>query len=317
MIPNQPDHFETLLNQVLHETANPALPQHLESRLIHALRTQNGAPMHTALYAPNTILFTGAQPSATRSFRGFFGAAFVHIAAILLLAVLLLNKTHLIAPAAPVSIALLGSPPPPVKAPSKALAMGGGGGQPGPTPVTRGNPPKFSALRLNPPKAPPLAEPKVNIPVTVDVQPDLQMAHSALPQIGVANSPLVGLSMGNGHGNGLGAGEGAGIGVGAGGNLGGGVMRIGGGVSAPIPTYQPEPEFSEEARRAKVAGNVLVYLQVDELGHPQNVRVLRGIGLGLDEKALEAVRQYRFKPAMKNGHPVRVEMNVDVTFQIF
>ena len=75
--------------------------------------------------------------------------------------------------------------------------------------------------------------------------------------------------------------------------------------------YTPEPEFSEEARKAKVAGNVLVYLQVDTNGRPVNVRVIRGIGLGLDEKALEAVKQYKFKPAMENGKPVRVEMNVE------
>ena len=90
-----------------------------------------------------------------------------------------------------------------------------------------------------------------------------------------------------------------------------------GSVSAPVVLYQPEPEFSEEARKAKVAGNVLVYLQVDNTGHPQHVRVIRGIGLGLDEKAVEAVRQYKFKPAMKNGQPVTVEMNVEVNFQIF
>ena len=88
-------------------------------------------------------------------------------------------------------------------------------------------------------------------------------------------------------------------------------------MSAPQVLFQPEPEFSEEARKAKAAGNVLVYLQVDENGRPQHVRVLRGIGMGLDEKAVAAVRQYRFKPAMKNGRPVAVEMNVDVTFQIF
>jgi protein TonB len=99
--------------------------------------------------------------------------------------------------------------------------------------------------------------------------------------------------------------------------MGGGLRKIGGGVSAPVVLFAPEPEFSEEARKAKVAGNVLVYLQVDTSGHPTHVHVLRGIGLGLDEKAVEAVRQYKFKPAMENGHPVPVEMNVEVNFQIF
>ena len=92
---------------------------------------------------------------------------------------------------------------------------------------------------------------------------------------------------------------------------------IGGGVSAPVPIFTPEPEFSEEARKAKVSGNVLVYLQVDTLGRPMHVRVLNGIGMGLDERAVAAVRQYRFKPARENGVAVPVEMQVEVNFQIF
>ena len=95
------------------------------------------------------------------------------------------------------------------------------------------------------------------------------------------------------------------------------MYNVGGGVSAPVVIYSVEPEFSEEARKAKVAGNVLVSIIVDATGHPQNVRVIRGIGMGLDEKAVEAVRQYRFKPAMMNGKPVPVEVNFDVNFQIF
>jgi TonB family protein len=95
------------------------------------------------------------------------------------------------------------------------------------------------------------------------------------------------------------------------------VRRIGGNVSPPLVLFAPEPEFSEQARQQKVAGNVLVYLQVGPDGLPTHVRVLRGIGMGLDEKAVEAVRQYKFRPAMENGRPVTVEMNVEVNFQIF
>jgi TonB family protein len=95
-----------------------------------------------------------------------------------------------------------------------------------------------------------------------------------------------------------------------------GTVRIGGNVSAPVVLKQAAPEFSEEARRAKVNGNVLIHLIVDEQGLPQDVKVIRGIGLGLDEKALKAVQQYRFKPAMREGLPVKVEMNVELNFQI-
>ena len=96
------------------------------------------------------------------------------------------------------------------------------------------------------------------------------------------------------------------------------IERIGrNGVSAPIVLFAPEPEFSKEARKDKISGRVLIYLQVSPDGLPDHVRVLRGVGYGLDEKAMEAVRSYRFKPAMKDGAPVRVEMNVEVNFQVY
>jgi protein TonB len=85
----------------------------------------------------------------------------------------------------------------------------------------------------------------------------------------------------------------------------------------PEVLYSVEPEFSEEARKAKASGDVLVYLWVDEHGMPTHARVMRGMGMGLDERALDAVKQYRFKPAMENGKPVMVEMYVHVNFQIF
>jgi periplasmic protein TonB len=197
----------------------------------------------------------------------------------------------------------------------KTDQIGGGGGQQGPTPATKGSLPRLAEEQIVPPKAPPLQEPKIKIDPSIVVQEDVRMA-SILPQIGVPNSPIVGMSMGDKSGTGLGSGDGPGFGPGSGGNVGGGVHHPGGGISAPKVLFQPEPEFSEEARRAKVSGNVEVYLWVDEHGNPSHVRVVRGIGMGLDEKAVEAVRQYRFKPAMENGRPVTVEMYVDVVFQI-
>ena len=93
--------------------------------------------------------------------------------------------------------------------------------------------------------------------------------------------------------------------------------RIGGGVSAPVLIYSVEPEYTKQAREDKVSGSVLVNLWVDEQGKPEHVRVRRGIGDGLDEKAVEAVKQYRFKPAMEDGKPVLVELNISVNFEIF
>jgi protein TonB len=250
---------------------------------------------------------TKQNPVATASAVVIYGLL------ILLIAFLIAKKVQFAAPAKTTLVTDLTVPPP---APPKAQAMGGGGGQRGPTPVTKGTPPKFADTQIVPPNKPPLVEPKIKILPTIEVQQDVKMA-SSIPQIGVANSPLVGMSMGNGSGTGLGSGNGSGLGPGSGGNTGGGPRRIGGGVSQPVLIYSVEPEFSEEARKAKVAGNVLVNLWVDTNGNPSHVHVIRGVGMGLDEKAVEAVRQYRFKPAMENGKPVLVELNVEVNFQIF
>ncbi len=250
---------------------------------------------------------TKQNPAATGSAIAIYALLF------LLIAWLLHKHVQFAAPVKTVQITELAIPP---QAPPKADAMGGGGGQRGPTPVTKGTPPKFADTQIVPPKAPPLEPPKINIEPTIEVQKDVKMA-SSIPQIGIASSPLVGMSMGNGSGTGLGSGNGSGLGPGSGGNTGGGPKRIGGGVSAPVLIYSVEPEFSEEARKAKVAGNVLVNLWVGTDGLPSHVHVIRGVGMGLDEKAKEAVMQYKFKPAMENGRPVLVELNVEVNFQIF
>lgn len=242
-------------------------------------------------------------------------AVVLHIAVIALIA-WLLAKHIPIATRTQTTLVPIDLPVPPPKAPPKAQSMGGGGGQRGPTPVTKGTPPKFVEHQIVPPKAPPIDQPKISIQPTIEVQKDVKMA-SSIPQLGVANSPIVGMSMGNGRGTGMGSGNGSGLGPGSGGNTGGGPRRIGGGVSAPQLIYSVEPEFSEEARKAKVAGNVLVNLWVDQNGNPSHVHVIRGVGMGLDEKAVEAVKQYRFKPALENGKPVLVELNVEVNFQIF
>jgi protein TonB len=250
---------------------------------------------------------TKQNPKATGS------AIVIYIVLILLIGWLLKKKVVTLTQKMTQVVELTAPPP---MAPPKAAAMGGGGGQRGPTPVTKGTPPKAAEMQIVPPKAPPVEAPKIAIQPTIEVQKDLKMA-SNVPQMGAVNSPLVGMSMGNGRGTGIGSGSGAGLGPGSGGNTGGGPRRIGGGVSAPVLIYSVEPEFSEEARKAKVAGNVLVNLWVDTNGLPTHVHVIRGVGMGLDQKAVEAVKQYKFRPAQENGKPVLVELNVEVNFQIF
>jgi TonB family protein len=94
------------------------------------------------------------------------------------------------------------------------------------------------------------------------------------------------------------------------------VFRIGGGVSAPSLLYKVEPEYSEEARKARYQGVVVLYVEVDPNGRAQNVRVLSSVGLGLDAKAIEAVKKWRFRPGYKDGKPVTVAAQIEVSFRL-
>jgi len=201
--------------------------------------------------------------------------------------------------------------------PPKRDLSGGGGGQPNKTAVTEGHLPKFAQTQVLAPKAPPMVAPRLAVEPTVVVQQDLKMAENKMPDMGSPASTLKGFSLGNGRGGGVGSGDGNGFGPGSGANEGGGVMQVGGGVSAPEVIFQVDPEFSEEARKAKFSGDLYVSVIVDEQGRPTHVRVVRAIGMGLDEKAIEAVKQYKFKPAMLHGKPVKVAVDVNVRFQIF
>jgi TonB family protein len=88
-------------------------------------------------------------------------------------------------------------------------------------------------------------------------------------------------------------------------------------VKPPRLTKSVDPHFTEIARQQKFSGNTTVYLWVDENGIPSHLAVVRPIGLGLDEEAIAAVRQYKFSPAIQDGKPVKVDLYIDVNFQIF
>ncbi len=195
---------------------------------------------------------------------------------------------------------------------------GGGGGQKIPEPVAKGAAPKFAPKQfILPVQA--IAQPKLPVPPTITAQ---------APQIsadlyGDPLSKILGSSggpgtrgLGSGSGGGIGSGIGDGYGPGHGGGMGGGVYQIGGDVSQPIPIYKLEPEYSEEARKAKYSGTVLLSLVIDANGNTRDIHVMRPLGLGLDEKAIVAVAKWRFRPAMKDGHPVAVQAQVEVNFRL-
>ncbi|HKF49735.1 MAG TPA: energy transducer TonB [Terracidiphilus sp.] len=214
-------------------------------------------------------------------------------------------------------------------APKAAQTAGGGGGGGSHDIVDpiKGKLPKLDPHPQAPPMVPILEKPKLAVDSAINVQQDIKLPDNNLPNIGVHSSANVTLAsngegdgggMGTGHGGGLGSGTGNGYGPGYGGNTGGGVYRVGGGISAPVAINAPEAEFSDEARRAKYQGVCLISLIVDAQGNPQNPRVVRPLGMGLDEKALEAVRKYKFKPAMKDGRtPVPVMITIEVNFRLY
>jgi periplasmic protein TonB len=205
---------------------------------------------------------------------------------------------------------------------------GGGGGDRDKLPAPKGRLPKFAMHQFTPPAMVIRNDhPKLPMEPTVVVPPQVKMANLALPNFGDPKSPVPngppsngtgsGGGIGSGSGGGVGSGEGPGVGPGRGGGIGGGVFRVGGGVSAPRALSTPDPEYSDEARKARYQGTVVLWLIVDQNGHPQNVRVSRSLGMGLDQKALEAVRQWKFEPARKDGRPVAVQINVEVNFKLY
>src|SRR5438128_11762857 len=216
----------------------------------------------------------------------------------------------------------------PVMKPAKTESGGGGGG---------GDRDKFEAPKGNIPKpameqiTPPAIvvrndHPKLPVEPTVVMPPQVKLAMNA-PNLGnpTAAMPSGPPSNGTGSGGGIGSGSGGGIGVGAGpgvgegrgGGIGGGVFRIGGGVSAPKATYAPDPEYSEEARKAKYQGTVVLSLIVGADGVPRDIKVARSVGLGLDEKAIETVKTWKFDPGTKDGKPVATYATIEVAFHLY
>jgi protein TonB len=212
---------------------------------------------------------------------------------------------------------------PEVKPEQNAIQGGGGGGARETLPVSKGQLPKPSMKQFVPPQIVDHT-PKLAMDPSIIAPPDTPLPQSALNNWGDPLARLMnnsngngfGGGMGNGGGGGVGSGSGGGFGPGSGGGVGGGVFRVGGGVSAPAVLFKVDPEYSEEARKAKFSGTVVLSVIVDQEGHARDVRVLRSLGMGLDEKAVEAVQKWKFKPGMKGGQAVNVRAQIEVNFRL-
>lgn len=201
---------------------------------------------------------------------------------------------------------------------------GGGSGDRSAIQASKGTPPKFSNQQLSPPvivvqnEKPRLAlestvvgPPQITFPQSNRIG-DLVSSNIIVPSNGTGS----GGAAGDGTGTGLGIGNGPGVGAGNDGGYGGGSpSRMG--ITAPRAIYDPEPEYSEEARKVKHQGIVVLSLVVDAQGHTRDIRVARSLGMGLDEKAIEAVRKWKFAPGSSNGVPVSMQVNIEVNFRLY
>jgi len=203
---------------------------------------------------------------------------------------------------------------------------GGGGGARDVIDATLGKLPKFAPRQFTPPVAVIRnLNPLLPVEPTLIGATQIQIPTINLPNYGDPNGPPGPPSGGHGKNGGIGNGDDGGVGnrhgpgYGDGGDDGGITAFHGGprgGVTAPVVLYKIEPEYTDEARKARIQGTVILELQVDTDGRPQHIQVRQSLGLGLDERAVEAVRQWKFRPGQLNGHPVVTVALVQVSFRL-
>lgn len=203
---------------------------------------------------------------------------------------------------------------------------GGGGGQHMPQPASHGTLPRWSMTQIAPPMVAPNPQPKLQAEATLLGPPDLKVPSPNADNFGdplsamltASGGPGGGSGIGTGTGTGIGSGDGGGLGPGSGGGTGGGAFRPGtGGVGYPSCIYCPSPAYSEDARKAKWQGTVVLQVVITTEGRATQIQVVKSPGLGLEDKAIEAVRNWQFKPALgPNGKPVATITPIEVTFRL-
>jgi protein TonB len=216
---------------------------------------------------------------------------------------------------------------PKLPAGNKRAGGGGGGGEHNPIPASRGRLPKFSWTQFTPPKVATPLNPRLAMTPTVLGPPELHLPSPNTPNWGDplakvmndSSGPGSGNGIGSGHGTGVGSGNGAGVGPGNEWGTGGGYPSAGtNGYGYPSCLYCPNPQFSDEAVKAKYQGTVVLMAVITADGRAMDIHVAKGLGLGLDEKAIEAVRTWRFKPAIgPDGRASAVSTPIEVTFRLY
>jgi len=217
---------------------------------------------------------------------------------------------------------------------------GGGGGKNQPAPPATGRMPETTRVQMIPPDpenpkplmpAEDLMAQVASVQMPIDIPQDTSLPIgdiTAPPNYSMSSGPGSGGGIGTGRGTGVGSGTGAGVGPGSGGGMGGGSgggigsgigpYVVGNGVKAPVVLFQPLPAYTEEARKARAEGIVLIQAVIRKDGTVDSFKVLRGLGYGLDESAINTIAtKWRFKPGTFNGAPVDVQANIEVSFRLY
>ena len=261
--------------------------------------------------------------------RSAVGSIFAHALIIgVIAAISLIPHTVQVAAHPPEHVTLIAPPPESYALPvsTQQSGGGGGGGDREKIEAPQGKLPRAAPEQITPPQIVVRNEhPKLAVEPTVVAPPQIQMA-SAIPNIGNPAAPAMptvasngvgsGGGIGSGSGGGVGKGSGPGVGEGHGGGIGGGAYHVGGSVLAPRALSTPDPEYTEQAREAKLQGMCVLRVIVGADGKPRDIHVIRSLGMGLDEKAVAAVSQWAFSPATKDGLPVPVQISVQVSFRL-
>lgn len=309
---------------------------------IRAVRLLRGAP---APLTPQRALFRPPVKPHGSGGRPFIASAGLHGAMLALVVLVTMGVSGAPGPEAPpVHMVFIASPGP--------GGGGGGGGLRQPLPPPRAQLKDRSAVRspvplqraikverpepVRPPPPPPRPQP---VPQPIEPPPPVQKAEPIPPVVAPVASASAdtrdrpgvladtaaesdshgsgaGGGTGTGQGTGIGQGDGAGIGPGTGGGTGGGPYRPGSGITPPAVIREVKPDYTEEARRRGLVGDVVLEIVVRADGNVGQIRILQGLGAGLDQRAVDAVRQWRFSPARRHGTPVDVMVEVAVEFKL-
>jgi protein TonB len=303
---------QALYSAFVRESAPDDLILRVEQRLL-AARRQTAVPTFRLLSLQTRSVWTNLWSIAA------------HAGVFALIALLCLHTRHLVKVKTS-TVAQIDTFLPITSPATNAMGGGGGGGAHDILQTPKGKLPKVEQQPIVPPMVAVNEHPKLAQEAAIMMPKELQLPNNDMPNLGDPRTSVSGPAangsgdlggLGAGSGGGIGSGRGNGYGPGEGGGYGGGIYHVGGGVAAPQLIFAPDPEFSDEARRAKFQGICVVSLVVDAQGNPQRVQVVRHLGMGLDQKAVDAVKQYRFKPATLQGKPVPVEVNIEVTFRIY